>query len=245
MSIASTITNLQNLSSQASSLFGVTPHQGIGIYLEKSWVPIYIPSVIITENHTDSLEITDHPIENNTPVSDHFIVKPKRVTLQWATENLDGGTASALSLVGGLSGTTLLSGNFASAFQQASNFFASSSNSQSSISNTTYTTLQTAQSTGQFLRIVTSRRMYESMLIESLTVSTNNETYNAAIFELTCREVIRVSTSSFSGGSSGLALDKTQLGDSSLMSSVTSGIKSAIPSSVTAVAGKLSGVTIG
>ena len=54
-----------------------------------------VPSVVISEKHTDMLEITEHPVEVGAAVADHAYKKPSEVVME-------GGFAGGGALLRGL-----------------------------------------------------------------------------------------------------------------------------------------------
>jgi hypothetical protein len=45
-------------------------------------IGLIIPSVVISEKHSDTLEITEHPVETGAPVSDHAYKRPSEVVME-------------------------------------------------------------------------------------------------------------------------------------------------------------------
>ena len=67
-----------------------------------------LPNVTISEQHTDTLTITDHPVELGAQISDHAYKMPSELVMQV------GWSDSSLALTGVISGIvsgTLLSGS--------------------------------------------------------------------------------------------------------------------------------------
>jgi len=118
---------------------GVEPRRSIG--------GLY-PDVVVEENHEDSLQITEHPVEQGASVADHAFKKPVSVTVR-----------------GGVSGSV----------GEAREF---------------YEQLRELQALREPFDIVTGKRLYKNMLLESLTVVTDVNTENALLFTAQCREVI-------------------------------------------------------
>jgi hypothetical protein len=50
---------------------------------------LVIPDCIIEESGRDDLQITEHPVEFGTTISDHAYKKPREVTLRWSWSNSD------------------------------------------------------------------------------------------------------------------------------------------------------------
>ena len=45
-------------------------------------IGLIVPSVVISEKHDDSLEITEHPVEVGAAISDHAFRRPSEVVMQ-------------------------------------------------------------------------------------------------------------------------------------------------------------------
>lgn len=115
------------------------------------------PQVVVEEAHEDSLEITEHPVEQGAAVNDHAFKKPQTVTIR-------GGVSDSSSGGG----------------EKPSQEF--------------YEKLLELQAKREPFDIVTGKRLYKNMLLESLTVITDPDTENCLMFTAQCREVIIVKT---------------------------------------------------
>lgn len=144
-------------------------------YLSKSSQPTLIRpqrslgglvfDVVTREVHEDSLVITEHPVEAGAPVSDHAYLKP-------ATVSISGGVSDA--------GSSLDSSSVAS------------SGDKRSI--TLYEQLRKLQSAREPIDIVTGKRSYTNMLIETISTTTDATTGDALMVTADCREVNIVQT---------------------------------------------------
>ena len=45
-------------------------------------IGMIIPSVVVSEKHTDTLEITEHPVEVGAAIADHAYKKPSEVVME-------------------------------------------------------------------------------------------------------------------------------------------------------------------
>lgn len=45
-------------------------------------IGMIVPSVVVSEKHTDTLEITEHPVEVGAAVADHAYKKPSEVVME-------------------------------------------------------------------------------------------------------------------------------------------------------------------
>lgn len=134
-----------------------------------------IPSVVISEKHSDTLEITEHPVERPTAngsgfITDHAYRRPSEVVMRLGFAGggslLDLLDTSAIGLSAGLSPKEV------------------------------YRNLLDLQSSRTPFDVVTGKRIYNNMLIKSLEVTTDRTTENVLSATLTLREVIITQTKS-------------------------------------------------
>jgi hypothetical protein len=117
-----------------------------------------LPDVCVEEEHSDSMVITDHPVEQNTGnagfISDHAYRQPAEVTLTygWSPTGDKG---------------------------RASNFL-----------NDMYAAILKAKDDRLLLEVNTTRRVYQNMLVQSVTLTTDRYTENALLCRIVCREVL-------------------------------------------------------
>lgn len=114
--------------------------------------------VVVEEQHEDTLEITEHPVEHGASISDHAFMKPAAVTIRAGISDGSG------SVAGEKAGVSV------------------------------YEALQALQKARQPFDVITGKRKYRNMLIETLTVLTDADSENALVVTADCREVIIVKT---------------------------------------------------
>ena len=136
-----------------------------------------VPDCAIEENHQDEIAITEHPVEQGASITDHAYIKPAEVTLRWGWSN--SSPANAGSLFG-------LLPSFGAASEQ--------------YIKDVYDNLLTLQQTRKLLTIVTGKRKYDNMLIQSLSTRTDNTSEYALIIIAKCRQIIIVQTSAVEPG---------------------------------------------
>lgn len=136
--------------------------------------------ITLEEQHSDEVQITDHPIEQGAAITDHAFKLPSEVTVKISWSN----SPSGAGLLGGIRG--LLS--TVSIVQ--SNIRGSGANQVRSI----YEKLLAAQLRREPMLVVTGKRQYPSMLIKSIVVTTDKATENMLAVTVTFREIIRVKT---------------------------------------------------
>lgn len=131
-------------------------------------IGLIVPSVVISEKHSDALEITEHPVEVGAAVSDHAYKRPSEVVMQ----------------VGFAGGGSLLD------FIDTTSYGISVGLSPRE----TYQQLLDLQNSRVPFDVVTGKRLYNNMLIRALEVTTERTTENVLSAVLTLRDVIITST---------------------------------------------------
>ncbi|EFK2863880.1 hypothetical protein BF436_09145 [Escherichia coli] len=127
-------------------------------------IGMIVPSVVISEKHTDMLEITEHPVEVGAAVADHAYKKPSEVVMEVGF----AGGGALLDFASNLTATSMLG----LSPQQ------------------TYQELLDLQESRIPFDVVTGKRLYSNMLIRALEVTTDKTTENVLSAVLTLREVI-------------------------------------------------------
>lgn len=131
-------------------------------------IGLIIPSVVVSEKHSDTLEITEHPVEIGAAVADHAYKRPSEVVME----------------VGFAGGGSLLD------FVDTSSIGLSLGLSPQE----TYQELLDLQSSRIPFDVVTGKRLYSNMLIRALEVNTEKATENVLSAVLTLREVLIIQT---------------------------------------------------
>lgn len=133
-------------------------------------IGILVPSVVVSEKHSDTLEITEHPVEKPTTssasgfIADHAYKRPSEVTMECGFAGggslLDFVDISSIGLGIGLSPKE------------------------------TYQQLLDLQSSRVPFDVVTGKRTYSNMLVRAIEVTTDRTSENVLNCILTLREVI-------------------------------------------------------
>ena len=131
-------------------------------------IGLIIPSVVVSEKHSDTLEITEHPVEIGAAVADHAYKRPSEVVMEVGFAGggslLDFADTSSIGLSLGLSPQE------------------------------TYQELLDLQNSRIPFDVVTGKRLYSNMLIRALEVTTDKTTENVLSAVLTLREVLITQT---------------------------------------------------
>lgn len=150
--------------------------------------------VTIDETHHDDLQITDHPVGQGAPMTDHAFKRPAEVVIRCGFSNSPVGNSgglvgAALGNLGALGGSavrtvlgtaltvqSLLSGN---APQQVKDVYAD---------------FLAAQSGLVLFTVGTGKRNYKNMLLKSISVTTNLAFENSLDITILCRQILVAST---------------------------------------------------
>ncbi|EOA6528154.1 phage baseplate protein [Escherichia coli] len=138
-------------------------------------IGIFIPDVVISEKHSDRLEITEHPVErpttaeNAASVSDHAFRQPSEVVMETGF----AGGGSLLDFTDTSSKGLSLGMSPAEVYQQ----------------------LLELQRRRVPFDVTTGKRTYSNMLIKALDVTTDRTSENVLMVIITLREVIFTSSS--------------------------------------------------
>ena len=141
-------------------------------------IGLMVPSVVVSEKHTDMLEITEHPVERPTSagagfIADHAYRRPSEVVME----------------IGFAGGGSLLD------FYDTRNI-GMSTPLNSMGPKEVYAELLKMQRERQLLDVTTGKRLYKNMLVRSLDVTTDRTTENVLSATVTLREVIITQTKS-------------------------------------------------
>ena len=123
--------------------------------------------VTIEEKHKDELQITEHPTEIGSPMSDHAYKIPPEVSMTVAWSESAG-------KLNGLVGNTPLSGTTGLV--------------------AVYEVLQQLQDSAVRLVVLTGKRLYTNMLIKSLSCTTDPSTEHVLMIDITFKKVFVVKT---------------------------------------------------
>lgn len=130
--------------------------------------------ITINESSSDVLEITQHPVQQGATIADHAFVKPNQLSVQiqfaeaGITDNLSAG---ANALFFGSQKTNVANGSLRETYQK----------------------LLDLQASRTPFSIVTPKRIYNSMLFTTLSVTTDKKSENVLSVSASFQQVIIVS----------------------------------------------------
>ncbi len=126
----------------------------------------------LQEVASDSLQLTEHPIEQGAAITDHAYKRPAEVMLSCAWSN-SFSDLFQVAAVAALSGSSVLGSSYA---------------------NAVYSQLLALQEAREPFSIVSTKRLYENMQIVDLQCKTDNTTSNILSIEVRCRQLLLVYT---------------------------------------------------
>jgi Dit-like phage tail protein len=162
-----------------------------------------VPDVTIDEHHSDRLEITTHPVSDNTPISDHAFMQPASVTMRcgWTNANpLAGITESVGGVLGSVFSGGFVPPSFSGGMGTIGNPFNSATETRA---RDVYNRLLALQKTREPFVLSTGKRRYPSMLITDISVTTDRHSEYSLMCEVHMQEVVRVAFKSVQGTAQG------------------------------------------
>lgn len=181
------------------------PQRGRRGFYPSATVPLnapdgILPQVTIEEVHHDELEITDHPVERGSVISDHAFKRPAEVIIRCAWSNSPSlpGSFIGRAVGAGLGVASALGGSVAR-IAAAAGPTAVAANSLLTGNAPTqavdiYDKLIALQASCVPFTVYTGKRIYPNMLFRSLSVTTDLKTENVLMLTATCREILIVNT---------------------------------------------------
>lgn len=123
--------------------------------------------VTVEEKHKDEHKITEHPTEVGASISDHAFSEPPEVTMKV-------GWSESAGTLNGFLGNTILGGNTSLTI--------------------VYQTLLQLKDHSTLLIISTGKRLYTNMLIKTLGCTTDLQTENVLMIDITFKKLLITST---------------------------------------------------
>lgn len=126
-------------------------------------IGLFFPDVVVSEIHTDTLEITEHQVESGATIADHAYKKLTQVVMEVGF----AGGGALFDFASASTATGLLGRSPKDMYQQ----------------------LLDLQASCVPLNVVTGKRVYDNMLLQNIEVTTKVSTENVLSAKLTLREV--------------------------------------------------------
>jgi hypothetical protein len=157
-----------------------------------------VPDCTIEEHFSDRVVITQHPVADNTPMSDHAYRMPGQITMRIGFSNSNPITAAA----GGLVSDLTSGASIGTALGNAGSSLLSSFTEQRC--NEVYQSLIKLQQDRDMFKLTAGKgRSYQSVLITELAVTNDHRSEYALMIEVHMQEVMTVKTETTSQPSLG------------------------------------------
>ncbi|AHG21255.1 hypothetical protein Z042_17840 [Chania multitudinisentens RB-25] len=135
---------------------------------QKRRIGVIVPSIVISERHSDSTVITEHPVGFGAAINDHAYNRPAELVMEL-------GFAGAGSLVDFFD---------TSQYEIAGQELSIGTNPKE-----IYQQLLDLQNTFEYFDVTTGKRQYKNMLIRSLNVTTDAATENVLMITLAMQQI--------------------------------------------------------
>lgn len=135
-------------------------------------IGLIIPDVVVSEKHTDTLEVTEHPVEIGAPMADHAYKRPSELTMEVGF----AGGGSLLDLLD----TSSVGITLGTSPQE------------------TYQKILDLQASRVPFDVTTGKKKYSNMLIRVIDVTTDRTSENVLMCVLTLKQVLISQTQSIS-----------------------------------------------
>jgi hypothetical protein len=187
----------------------------LALFKTKRKIGSFTAQVTITEEHTDELTVTDHPVEKGAVISDHAYKNPARlnVTVGWSNSGAQGAVGTATSAI-----SDLLSGNILGAISDVVS---------GGYVRTVYQNFLDLMATREPFSVMTGKRNYKNMVITSISTTTDKETENSLVLNVGMREVIIVQTQAVT-----LSDAANMLSPAGISATINAGVKQLVPAKV-------------
>ncbi len=192
-----------------------------------------IAMATVEEHHLDQLEVTEHPVQQGAPISDHAYKRPAEVVLHLAwsnSPNQDNGLISAAVTTVAANNAAVRSIANAGAIATAgASLFTTVQASLNGVAigqmQDVYNKLLQLQGMRALFDLYTGKRVYNNMICTTLSTPTDYKSENSLFITMVCKQIIIVNTQT-------VQLPKqTQADPSATASPVNNGGISAISSS--------------
>jgi len=171
-----------------------------GFFPQSGGIMAITAQITISEIGHDELQITDHPVENGSVISDHAFVLPISLDIvcSWSNSSyspsvIERAVGAVGAGIGGLAGVLASVIPTIGAVKSVQSVFNGDGPSQAK---SVYDKMLKLQRARVPMDIYTGKRVYKDMLIKSITNRTTRESENSLILEISCKQVIIVKTSS-------------------------------------------------
>ncbi|WP_144156559.1 phage baseplate protein [Paraburkholderia sp. BCC1885] len=183
-----------------------------------------IAQATVEEMHSDETEITEHPVEQGSTISDHAFSRPSEVIVTCGWSNSPSGNSPINALIGAAANASPVAQAIIGAVQFAGGIINLLNGGQDTIT-TAYNSLLSAQQNRILFDVYTGKRVYQNMLIKSVVQTTDQHTENSSLIRVSFRQILMAVTQTVTVPDSSVMANPEQNG-----STVNMGTQSLLPS---------------
>ena len=183
-----------------------------------------IAQATVEEVHTDEAEITEHPVEQGSTISDHAFVRPSEVIVTCGWSNSPSNSGPLNQLLGAAANTSPVVQAIVGAAEFVGGVLSLLGGGQDAIT-TAYNSLLSAYQNRILFDVYTGKRIYQNMLIKSIVQTTDQHTENSSLIRVTFRQILMAVTQTVTVPDSSVMANPAQNG-----ATVNAGTQSLLPS---------------
>lgn len=183
-----------------------------------------IAQVTVEEVHQDEMEITEHPVEQGAAISDHAFVRPSEVVITAGWSNSPSNSGPVNQLLGAAANSNSAIQAVIGAASLVGGVINLLNGGQDAVT-AAYNSLLTARANRALFDVYTARRLYKSVLIKSLALTTDQNTENSMLIRITFRQILITTTQTVTVPDSSVMADPAKNG-----ATVNKGVQYPLPS---------------
>ncbi len=161
------------MAERVSFLFGAPRRVKISAIATPADIDVVEFDATLTEDHSMSARLTDHPVETGTQITDHYRLMPKSITVNGIVSN---NNLPGLLPVPGAAAVAGIISSIDSRITQGR-------------ANAAYDKIEKSMKKGELLNVLTTLKEYKNMLITSVSVRRDSNNGNVLNSVITLREV--------------------------------------------------------
>ncbi len=146
--------------------------ESLFIRTRKSLGPVELDAVL-TEAHTNSVTMTTNPIESGASVTDHAVIEPKQLSITAIVSDTPIGLASLGEII-----------------DQVTHNYGTSTEQNITRGSVAYNDMVTLMEQRELLEVQTELKLYQNMLITSLSTAQDKNTSRAVNMAIELREAL-------------------------------------------------------
>lgn len=172
----------------------------------------FVAHAVFEEVHSDELEVTEHPVEQGTVIADHAFVRPAECILTYGFSNSPNRTSAVGAIAGFAAAQSGAARAVVAAVEAVSGIATAltSLGSGKSVVQREYDNLLGLYRARTLFTVYTGKRVYQNMIVKSISETTSAETENSMILRLVCRQILMAKTTTVTVPDSSVMADPSK-----------------------------------